>query len=113
MRFKKILLPLITSLAIVSSSEGCARLGWLLGKSIPVDIPDRPKLAQCPVKPEIEGTVERVNGNLVVVMPLESAKTLQAWTRIYPVCMTTNVVILDGHVEKLENRLKALRGDGG
>src|SRR3990167_6728972 len=110
---RKILLALIISLAIASSSEGCARFGWLLGRSVPVDIPDRPKLAQCPAKPETEGVIEKVNGNLMVVMPLEAAKKLQTWTRLYPICAATNLIILEGHIEKLENRLKALRGDGG
>lgn len=42
-----------------------------------------------------------------VVLPLEAARTLSAWIHTYFRCAEGNMARLLGHVEKLENRLKA------
>ena len=82
-------------------SSGCS-LVW--PAKIPVDIPARPQLAACPRKPDIEANV--VNGQ--VVLSLEQAQAMSAWARDYQVCAESNQAVLEGHVSKLENRLKAL-----
>ena len=94
-----------TFLAIlISSGSSCSLLTTT--PKVVVDIPTRPVLVACPAKPVIEGDI--INGK--VVMSMEDAKALSDWTRQIVQCQQDHEIILNGHIEKLENRLKALGG---
>jgi len=71
---------------------------------VAVDIPPRPVLAVCPPKPVVKGSIK--NGE--VVLPMESAIKLRDWIVAYTVCAESNQARALGHIEKLENRLKAV-----
>src|SRR2546427_5253831 len=94
---RKICLALI-SLAILSSFS-CA----LITVKPVVDIPPRPELLVCEEMPATGATVQ---GD-TVVMPLEDAIKLRDAIGALKACGEENVFILNGHIEKLENRLKA------
>lgn len=74
-----------------------------------VEIPSRPVLADCPAPPSPTGTVVRLDdGALGVVIPIDDAKRLAAWMRSAPGCWTSREIQLEGYVEKIENRLRAV-----
>lgn len=62
-------------------------------------------LEACPEKPDVEGRID--NGN--VVMAYADAVRLSEWISKYQICSESNRIRLQAHVEKLENRLEALR----
>jgi len=95
------LLRLILLAALISS---CA---LVTPDRVAVMLPARPTLAVCPEKPAVGGEVR--DGK--VVMELPDAVKLRDWINAYQICAESNEAALNGHVEKLENRLKAL-GDG-
>ena len=70
-----------------------------------MDIPARPVLQVCPEVPTIEGTV---TGN-VLTLTLPDAERLRDYIHSYRLCSETNSVLLKAHLDKLENRLKALQ----
>jgi hypothetical protein len=69
-----------------------------------ISIPQRPVLGDCPAKPVIEGNI--INGK--VVLEMTDAQQLSDWTRQIVKCQRDHEIILNGHIDKLENRLKAL-----
>lgn len=87
-------------LAISLSFNGCS----LFVSKVKVDVPSRPAYAECPAKPDIRGKIDAGT----VVMQLEDAVKLRDWIAAYQICAESNRVIADGHIEKLENRLKAI-----
>ena len=89
-------------LAIGLSSSGCA----LFVSKLKIEIPARPAYEQCPTKPDVSGVVKE--GNIVLAIP--DAVALRDWISAYQVCSESNRVRADGHIEKLENRLKAVGG---
>jgi hypothetical protein len=60
----------------------------------------------CLPKPDVEGRVEGEN----VIINKRDAEVLKEWIARYQACQESNVARLLGHVEKLENRLKAVGG---
>jgi hypothetical protein len=72
--------------------------------AVRIPFPARPILAECPQKPIIEG---HLIGN-GVVLTLEQALELRNWIVATLICYETNQVLLEGYIEKIENRLKAL-----
>jgi hypothetical protein len=62
-------------------------------------------LEACPEKPEVEGKI--VDGNVVV--SFDDAVRLRDWIAKYQICSESNRIRLQAQVEKLENRLEALR----
>lgn len=69
-------------------------------------MPSRPDYEQCPEKPDVQG---KINGS-TVLMALPDAVRLRDWIAAYQVCAESNRARADGHIEKLENRLKAIGG---
>ena len=95
------LLFLVASL----SSSGCSLFGYR--KGVVVEIPARPELADCPVKPPLVGQVSP--DGKYVALDIQTALALKKYMAELETCSSSNVVILNGHIEKLENRLKALK----
>lgn len=73
---------------------------------VKMEIPPRPALAVCSENPHVEGKV----ADGTVVLSIEDAVKLRDWAQAYEICMKANAAILGGHIEKLENRLKAIGG---
>lgn len=72
-----------------------------------MDIPPTPQVLACPEEPVVEGDLRGDE----VVLKLTDAQKLRDWIDKYKVCMGTNVAMLSGHIEKLVNRLNALKGN--
>ena len=90
--------------------SGCTIIG--IPVSVPIDIPARPVLVVCPELPVIEGYVTELEGiGPSVVLPLAEAENLRAFIHTYMECSAINQVELLGHIEKLENRIIALKGE--
>ena len=85
----------------IGFSSSCS---LVLPKRIAVELPPRPALEACPAKPQVSGLV--VGGK--VELEMQDALALHEWMQEYPICMQSNAVRLEGHIEKLENRLKAV-----
>ena len=94
------LLPLL--LLIVLSFSGCAVR--TPAPTVQFPFPARPELHQCNPKPEIEGRVDGEN----VILSTKDATRLRTWYTELEICHLENEVLLNAHIEKLENRLKAL-----
>jgi len=73
---------------------------------VPLEIPARPAVEVCAPKPLMEADL--VEGK--VVLSLEVATRLRDWIEAYQICTKSNEAKLSGHIEKLENRLKAVGG---
>ena len=74
-----------------------------------IDVPLRPTLAICPDYPHIGGkVVDGEDGGKYVVLTLEDALRLRNWAHAYLVCSQENQVELEGYIEKLVNRIKAV-----
>jgi len=71
---------------------------------VPVSIPPAPQVLACPEEPVIEGDLRGDE----VVLKLTDAQALRTWIDKFKVCTGTNQAILQGYVEKLVNRLKAV-----
>ena len=97
------------NLIIALLISGCAYIrSPLVSASVP--LPARPALVECPVKPLMEGKIGQSDGHGdVVILKKEIAILLQTYIREIELCLAINLVILDGHIEKLENRLKAVQ----
>lgn len=67
-------------------------------------LPVRPALETCPDDPHVTGRM--VGGD--VILSQADAEKLRAYLQGLRVCAAANVIILEGHIEKLENRLRAL-----
>lgn len=91
-------------LVLISLGSSCALLQPPM--MVVLVIPDRPILHVCPEFVVVEGDIvgDRISLTLV------DAQKLRTWIHSYLACAKTNTVILDGHIEKLENRLKAFGG---
>ena len=77
-----------------------------------VPLPSRPALSECPQKPAIDAKVVDVEGKgKYVMLSMADALKLRDYIYEFLVCAASNMVELMGHIEKLENRLKALGGD--
>lgn len=74
---------------------------------VAVFIPMRPELEQCMEKPEVSGTM--VNGKVQITV--DDAVSLRLYMHEYARCQEENIAALNGHIEKLENRLKAVNGN--
>lgn len=77
---------------------------YLVQPPVRVELPSRPAMVECPTRPFVEGDVK--DGN--VIIPLQQALALRQWINDTEICHETNEATLRGHLEKLENRLKAL-----
>jgi len=100
----------LTAMVLSLSLAGCSILSPYV--SVPVGIPPRPALLACPEFPDVRGKVVDVEGQgKHVMLTLEDARRLSAWMRAYLVCSQENQAELLGHLEKLENRIKALGGN--
>jgi len=76
---------------------------------VPVPLPPRPDLAECPRVPKIQGHVVDVEGKgNHLMMSLADAIALRDWIYEALACDASNMVELMGHIEKLENRIKAI-----
>ena len=79
---------------------------------VPVPLPPRPALVACPEKPLIESKIVDVEGvGQHVMMSMADALKLRNYLYALMICALENELTLKGHVEKLENRIKALGGD--
>ncbi len=75
-----------------------------------VSLPPGPALPVCPDRPAAPGVVvqREEDGPLFVMFPLEVLEQLSAWIPAERACRAEREALLEGHVEKLENRLRAL-----
>lgn len=95
-RFARLLIA--AAIFSIFSWVGCAQLPFT---TVVFEIPSRP--VACDLKgPEIQG---KIQGD-TVVLPRASAEALREYIFDLKEC----VIIRDGHIEKLENRLRALGG---
>lgn len=90
-------------ISLISFASSC---GWGFVKVADFVIPARPHLEACPEMPHPTGDVR---GDTVIIA-LKDAQALRTWAYEYPVCAETHQALLLGHVEKLENRLRAFGG---
>jgi len=110
-RSMKRLKRLLATIFLSFSLAGCSALS--VNPGMPTGIPPRPALAQCPAYPDVRGKVVDVEGvGKHVMLTLEDAKRLSAWIHAYLVCSQENQAELLGHLEKLENRIRALSPGG-
>lgn len=65
----------------------------------------RPQLEKCPEDPNVQGVVTEKR---TLEIPVSDAMKLKAYIAGLVFCEKANVLILNGHIEKLENRLKAV-----
>ena len=73
---------------------------------VAVEIPARPALEACPEKPDLTGKVTDHN---TVEVTFDTALRIREYISALQACQRANEVKLSGHIEKLENRLRALR----
>jgi hypothetical protein len=70
-----------------------------------IEIPERPALPIPAERPEIQGVVvDGKNGEKAILLKLEDAIRL----RDYILQLEESILLLDGYIEKLINRLKAV-----
>jgi len=69
-------------------------------------LPERPAIEVCPTKVIVEGKIV----DETIVLALSDAQRLRDWINAYIVCSESNQAKYNGHIEKLENRLKAVGG---
>ena len=99
-------IPLLATLSLAAMLfSSCA---WVFAKPQPIQIPPGPKVATCPAKPVIHGTVSADGKS--VVLTADGAQALIVWIHDYQVCTQSNEVEYKSYIEKLINRLKAVNG---
>jgi len=76
---------------------------------VAVQIPVAPATADCSKRPAVSGTVRTIDGKRYVLVPIEDADVLRKWITDEIVCAKSNEILLRAHIEKLENRLKAVQ----
>lgn len=103
MKLKKLLSLLLLTIAVSVSSCTLA----VAPVQVPVPLPARPELRVCPENPHVEGEVR--DGK--VILTFEDAVRQRRYTEDLEHCMLINKTILEGHIEKLENRLRAVGGE--
>ena len=69
--------------------------------------PQRPVVRVCETEPKVEG----VKDGDKVILPLADAIRLRDWIDELQICHETNELLLQAHIEKLENRLKIFIGE--
>lgn len=74
--------------------------------AVPVPLPARPVLQACPEDPGVQGTVTNRG---TVEVKVDDAIRLKRYISELEFCNKANVIILNGHIEKLENRLRAIQ----
>lgn len=99
-------LRILIALAIFSAFSwvGCAPIA-----SLPVEftIPSRPVLETCPADPGVQGVVTEKR---TVEMSVQDAIKLKLYIQGLLVCEKVNRILTDGHIDKLENRLRVFGG---
>jgi len=89
--------------------SGCAAVA--AAPTVRIDVPARPVLPACPEPPRPAGTITRSeSGGLGVLLTIGDADSLRTFLREAPACWTIRELLLDGHITKLENRLRAVGG---
>jgi hypothetical protein len=81
--------------------SGCVGVAPLL---LDIRLPERPALQTCISEAGVEGRI--VNNE--VVLSLDDARRLKDHISALAACGAINAILLEGHIEKLENRLRAL-----
>lgn len=99
---KKLLLSLLLVSLISLGFNSCV----LPQQSVVIYLPEQPILKECPTLVVVEGDVVQDT----IILTLDNAQKLRTWIHSYMACVESNRVILNGHIEKLENRLKAIGG---
>lgn len=80
---------------------------------MPVPLPARPVLSECPQNPHVKADIVDVEGKgKYAMLSLVDAIALRDFIYAALSCDAGNMVELMGHIEKLENRIKAL-SEGG
>lgn len=98
----------ILSLAIVLNFNACTPVTIApINIDRSVVIPVRPDLEEGPTDPGVQGTVTE---RRTIEIPVQDAIKLKQYIQALIYNAKVNVIILQGHIEKLENRLKALAG---
>lgn len=89
-------------------SSSCTPV-YVAPPSIPVNVvlPPRPVLEKCPEDPGVQGVVTEKR---TVEIPVNDAIKLKAYIAGLIFCEKANVILLNSHIEKLENRIRALAG---
>lgn len=76
-----------------------------------VEVPSAPVLADCQAVPHPEGVViQQPDGSLGVVLSLADAQWIQVYLAEAPQCWAAREAVLQGYIEKLINRLRAVGG---
>jgi hypothetical protein len=108
MRNLKLKILILITWATISVSS-CSLFGTSSYLNVP--IPPRPALIVCPERPHPIGKVMELEGmGKVVVLKVNDAYSLLMWVNENDACQQENVEIFNGHIEKLEARLKAIGG---
>lgn len=93
---------LLLSLATLLNSS-CVVPSYQPGIVLP--LPPRPALSACPEDPGVQG---KVTDRGTVELTLPEALKLRRYIDALHICRAEHEIVLDGHIEKLENRLRAL-----
>ena len=100
---------MVIILATLLSFNGCALFQPAPIVPVKISLPARPELELCAAKPDVSGTVELINGQKVVIVPLQDAIALSNWSNSVVACELSNQLRLLGHIEKLENRIRGIQ----
>lgn len=90
---------------VIGLSSSCAPQ---LIQQPPIPLPARPVLEQCPIDPGVQGVV---TNRQTIEIPVQDAIKLKQYINGLISCEKINVLLLNGHIEKLENRIKAVTHD--
>lgn len=96
MKLNKLLLAILLGLSFSCTVAKPVKVSLVL--------PKRPSVAACFPPIDMGG---KLDGGFLM-LPLEDAIKLRSWIAGGILCHEKSVAELDGHIEKLENRLKAL-----
>jgi hypothetical protein len=83
---------------------------WIPSTAVTIALPPEPQIVECPAPPNVEAHIVESNGVKSVIMPYTKAEEIRNWMHDYPKCMQSNEVLLKAHIQKLENRIKAVNG---
>lgn len=81
----------------------------IVAAPVRVEVPSRPLLTACPEAPHPQGAAAKLeDGTVVVVLPMPDAVAVRDYLYAGPACWQSRDAQWSGHVEKLENRLRAV-----
>lgn len=102
--------PLVLALGVSLALSACVTRPWSAPPPVAIDIPARPILPSCAPAPHPTGTIIQTEAGLAVALSMPDAQAVSGYLREAPGCFERREILLDGHAQKLENRLRAVGG---